>query len=167
MLGSTKLWQFTQTVPARSFGTMRCTVDKSLDQTLAAEPVRRVVRLLDHLVDVVEALRDEHRPEDLLAHDLHVRLHVDEHRGLHEVAGMRRRLAARRRRTRPACGLIRCTAARGPAAPSTPAVPSRSPGRGPGPSLIALAAPLTPSRPGRRPCGARTAASRRSTPGRS
>ena len=55
-------------------------------QTPAARPYGRVVGARDRLVEVGELDRREHRPEDLLARDRHLRRHVGEDRRLHEVA---------------------------------------------------------------------------------
>src|SRR6185437_14517024 len=46
------------------------------------------------LIEVIEALGDDHGTEDLLANDLHVGLHVHDHCRLDVVAFVRRRIAA-------------------------------------------------------------------------
>ena len=59
-----------------------------LREAVARETIDGVVRELDDLLLGLEL--DDHRDgaEDLLAHDLHVRLGVREDRGLDEVAGV-------------------------------------------------------------------------------
>ncbi len=48
------------------------------------QTIRIVVRLLDDLVDIVEAERRQHRTEDFFLSDLHVILHATENRGLNK-----------------------------------------------------------------------------------
>src|SRR3954447_11519761 len=48
----------------------------------ARQAVHRIVRQLDGLRFVAERHHRDDRPEDLLAHDRHLRLHIDEHRRL-------------------------------------------------------------------------------------
>ena len=145
MLGSTKLWQFTQTVPARIFGTRRCTALRSFDPDAGAQAIGRVVRQGGDFVEILEALRHQHGPEDLLAHDRHVRTHVGQHGGLHEEARRDGASPPVSDLARPPCGPIRCSPAPAPAAPSTPADPSRSSDRGPARVGSRAAAALTPS----------------------
>jgi hypothetical protein len=55
----------------------------------------RVVGQFGHLVEIVVGHGDQHRPEDLLARHARTAVHVDQHRGLHEVTLLPRALAAR------------------------------------------------------------------------
>ena len=104
----------------------------SLRPDARGEPVGRVVAARHHLVEIVERLHREHRPEDLLAHDPHLVLHAVEDGRAARSSPCRGPSAAPRRprpRARPAPRPSGCRSRRDRTARARRAGPSRWPGR--------------------------------------